>query len=422
MASTTQTGKYTEECIKKMIKDILKVEVIPWKDYDEEKIPCVVSQMPFIDYFGNKGRMDFTLLMHTKTIHMEVKTQNVGGSVDQKLPYVFLNLSHLQNETTESIFVYCGKEFQKKRIKGIMRKMENITKKVKVIDMENELRTCLEYLYKNMEKHIQSPLKWVGGKRQQVYKIVEKIPEKVHTFYEPFGGSLSVSLYVMQNTKIKNYVIGDVNEKLINFWKQIEESCEEVIKELNKCIETYINKKAYYDLRNEFNGECEATRNAALFIFMNKTCFNGVYRVNKKGEFNVPIGRNKPTWENIIKQLREVSELMKTKNINISKMDYKEFFKRNTIKKRDCIYVDPPYYDTFNQYDGCVFTKDDQINLRDILMKQKCSVIASNSNTEYVRELYKGWDIEEINASRSINSNIKLRKAKNVEVMMTLFQ
>lgn len=262
-----------------------------------------------------------------------------------------------------------------------------------------------------------SAIKWVGGKKQLLNKFEENFPKKIRNFYEPFGGSLTVTLYVLENIECDKIFVSDINPKLINFYTQVKINVENVITKTKELIDN-----DYYDNRKLFNVTNDKIEQAALFLFLNKSCFNGVYRVNKKGEFNVPIGRNNVNWDNNFANLRLFSEKIKNKKIKIENLNYIDFFEKYTknMSSNDLVYVDPPYYETFVSYDGYGFSEDDQKKLCDFCSKSNCHVIASNSNNEFIKKLYqeKNFTIEEVNAYRFINRNSTNRDKKPVEIIM----
>jgi len=263
-----------------------------------------------------------------------------------------------------------------------------------------------------------SALKWVGGKRQLLRELENKFPKKIKNFYEPFGGSLTVTLYVLENLECERIFVSDINTKLINFFNKTIDNVELLIKH----IKIYKDND-YYECRNLFNENQSdnSIEEAALFFYLNKKCFNGIYRVNKHGGYNVPIGRNSVNWENNFNNLRNFSNKIKSNKITIENLNYKKFFEKYTesISEDDLVYIDPPYYDTFVSYDGYGFSEDDQVTLCDTCSKLNCTVIASNSNTEFTRNLYtkNNFNIEEINAYRFINRNGQDRNKKPVEII-----
>ncbi|MCX7928972.1 MAG: DNA adenine methylase [Patescibacteria group bacterium] len=280
-------------------------------------------------------------------------------------------------------------------------------------------------------------LKWAGGKTQIVEHIAMVLPKFVYkekfTYIEPFVGSGAVLFWILNNfSKVKKAVINDVNEDLIHTYKTIASNPKELISilqtiqsefhELEKNDEAkkeyYYSKRALYNQRKE-----EKTTHAALFIFLNRTCFNGLYRVNRKNEFNVPMGNYKrPTIcdkENILAVSRVLQK------VEILCGDFEETLnyadKHNTL-----FYFDPPYKplsetSNFNSYTKDGFDDAEQIRLRNFCHKldtlgytwilSNSDVKSKNEKDNFFDELYSGFNIERVNARRNINSNPEKRGA-----------
>lgn len=267
-------------------------------------------------------------------------------------------------------------------------------------------------------------VKWAGGKRQIIDKLIKYIPDEFDTYYEPFvgGGALLFEL------SPKKAIINDSNGELMNVYKCIkdEKHFAAMCKELNH-YEVEHSKEFYYKIRNldrdkeKFNKLPEYKR-AARTIYLNKACFNGLYRVNSKNEFNVPFnGKNKiNTYAG--QNLSIIHSYLNFNDVTILNTDFEEAVK--SAKKGDFIYFDPPYYsdvDIFNDYTSTGFGKDEQIRLAKVykeLADKGCYVMLSNSNTEFIRELYKDYNIHVIEANRNINANGKGR-GKVEEVIIT---
>lgn len=260
-----------------------------------------------------------------------------------------------------------------------------------------------------MSNLIQPPLKWVGGKRQLIPKIEENFPDikTISTYFEPFVGGGAVLFHF----KFKKAIINDVNEELINLYKVIRDDVEGLIKDLRK----YENdEEAYYRIRSldrneEFKNLTDIER-ASRIHFLNKTCYNGLYRVNNSGEFNTPFGKYKNP--NIVNEtvLRAVSIYFNKSKIKILNVDYEEALKG--IRKSAFVYFDPPYdpisnSSSFTGYDKGGFNRDEQIRLKEVcdkLNKRGVRFLLSNSSTEFIKDLYSNYNIIPINAKRSINS------------------
>lgn len=255
-------------------------------------------------------------------------------------------------------------------------------------------------------------LKWVGGKRQLMPAIKELIPKKYTDYYEPFIGGGAV-LFELQPKKA---IINDFNEELINVYQTIKENPEELILDLK----THKNESDYfYDLRaldrEESFENMSNIKKASRVIYLNKTCYNGLYRVNNSGEFNSPFGRYKNP--NIVNEttIRAVSKYLNTNNITILNGDFETALKG--IKKGDFVYFDPPYHpvsssSNFTGYIQGGFDMYEQVRLRDLcneLNKKGVSFLLSNSATQFIEDLYKDYKISYVKANRSINSNAKKR-------------
>lgn len=255
-------------------------------------------------------------------------------------------------------------------------------------------------------------LKWVGGKRQLMPAIKELIPKNYTNYYEPFIGGGAV-LFDLQP---KNAVINDFNEELINVYQTIKENPEELISDLK----THKNESDYfYDLRaldREDNfANLSNIKKASRVIYLNKTCYNGLYRVNNSGEFNSPFGRYKNP--NIVNEttIRAVSKYLNTNKITILNGDFEEALKG--IKKGSFVYFDPPYHpvsasSNFTGYVQGGFDIYEQVRLRDLcnkLNEKGINFLLSNSATQFIEDLYKDYKISYVKANRSINSNAKKR-------------
>ena len=270
-------------------------------------------------------------------------------------------------------------------------------------------------------------VKWAGGKRQIIDKLKQYVPDEYNTYYEPFigGGALLFELAP------KNAVINDSNEELMNVYKCLcdEEKFKKMCSLLNH-YETEHSEDFYYEIRNKdknkntYNRLSDYTK-AARTIYLNKACFNGLYRVNKKNEFNVPFGKKTKvnTYEG--SNLITVSNYLTMNNIKILSVDFEEAVK--DVKEKDFIYFDPPYdseTSTFNSYTEEGFSKDEQIRLAKVfkeLDRKGAFVMLSNHNTMLVKELYKDYNIHKIEAKRNINANGKKRGMVE-EVIITNYE
>lgn len=271
-------------------------------------------------------------------------------------------------------------------------------------------------------------VKWAGGKRQIIEKLLKLVPENYETYYEPFvgGGALLFEL------SPRNAVINDSNKELMNVYKTIadDKGFEETIKLLNS-YEIKHSEKFFYKLRNldkdkeKFN-KLTPAEHAARTIYLNKACFNGLYRVNSKGEFNVPFNKKLTinTYDGQNMTLAYV--YFQTNAVKMLNVDFEEAVK--DAKKGDFIYFDPPYDSddekTFNSYTEDGFGKEQQIRLSEVfkdLSNRGCYVMLSNHNTKLVNELYADFNIHVITAKRNINSKGTKRGAVE-EVIITNYE
>lgn len=270
-------------------------------------------------------------------------------------------------------------------------------------------------------------VKWAGGKRQIIDKLKKYVPDEFNTYYEPFvgGGALLFEL------SPKKAVINDSNKELMNVYKCLcdEEKFKKMCNVLNN-YEIKHSEEFFYEIRNKdknkkaFDRLSDYTR-AARTIYLNKACFNGLYRVNSKNEFNVPFGKKTKVNTYDGGNLITVSNYLTMNDIKILSVDFEESVK--DAKEGDFVYFDPPYdsdTSTFNSYTEAGFGKEQQIRLFRVfkeLDKKNVYIILSNHNTTLVNELYKDYNIHVIEAKRNINANGK--KRGNVEeVIITNFE
>lgn len=257
-------------------------------------------------------------------------------------------------------------------------------------------------------------LKWAGGKTQMLGDLIPKVPTSYGRYIEPFfgGGAMFFAL------QPENALIADSNPELINMYRQIAEHVDDVI----KYLKTYENtSEMFYEIRSlEWTTLPEAEA-AARTIFLNKTCFNGLYRVNKQGKFNVPFGKYKNPKFCDEEGLRAASEVLKKAEIICG--DYLLVLE-HYAKPGDFIFLDPPYlpiseYSDFKRYTKEQFYEEDHIELAKIIMKlheRGCHVILTNSNHPLVHELYAPFTIDVVQTKRHISCKGNTRKGEDVIV------
>ncbi len=267
-------------------------------------------------------------------------------------------------------------------------------------------------------------VKWAGGKGRLVPQLKQLLPEKFGVYYEPFvgGGALFFGL-----ADLHRAYLNDINEVLISAYRELQSNVDGIVAALQKLETQYLvlgdeeRQAFYYDRRTEYNAEQLGLRKTILLLFLNRTCFNGLYRENSKGEFNVPFGRYKNPSICNEPNLRAIADRLQYAVITAA--SYKDAVA--SAKKGDFIYLDPPYQPlsqtSFTAYHQDGFTAADQAELRDLFVeldKRGCFVMLSNSSAELVHKLYSGYRIETVLAARSINSKASARgKVKELVVM-----
>ena len=270
-------------------------------------------------------------------------------------------------------------------------------------------------------------LKWAGGKRQLLKDIKKHIPEKFSTYYEPFLGGGAV-LFELQPSKA---VVNDINEELMNVYLVIRDHNEELIEELKK-HERKNSEEYYYEIRelDRDKRKYEQLSNiekAARIIYLNKTCYNGLFRVNSQGQFNVPYGRYKnPDIVNEV-TLRAVSNYFNKAKITFKWGDFEEAVKG--AREGSFVYFDPPYdpvsdTSSFTGYDINGFDKEEQLRLKELcdkLNKKGVKFLLSNSATDFILDLYKDYNITIVQANRAINSKAD-KRGKVDEVLVKNYE
>lgn len=258
------------------------------------------------------------------------------------------------------------------------------------------------------DKLIAPVLKWVGGKRQLLPEIEKRIPG-FSVYYEPFVGGAAV----LFNTQPKKAVINDINSELINLYQVIKDNVEELIEDLKK----HRNEESYFYQIRELDRDKEKYESltniekASRVVYLNKTCYNGLFRVNRAGKFNTPFGNYKNP--NIVNEitLRAVSNYFNKADITFLCCDYEQALKN--IRKGAFVYFDPPYDPVsssanFTGYDKGGFDREEQKRLKEVcdkLNRKGIKFLLSNSATDFIRDLYKDYIVEIIQAKRAINSD-----------------
>ena len=260
-------------------------------------------------------------------------------------------------------------------------------------------------------------VKWAGGKRQLLAELEKNFPKQFGTYFEPFLGGGAVLFDLLAKKPNIKCSVSDLNSDLVLAYVTIRDKLGRLIESLENHSKNYHKDSTnyYYEVRKqEPKSQIEKV---SRLLFLNKTCFNGLYRVNSKGKFNVPLGRY--TNPNIVNRenLITASKFLQSEKIKISCRDFESILK--DAKKGDFVYFDPPYQpvsDTanFTSYTHRDFTEDDLQRLADLanqLNSKGAHVLLSNSNTKIVKKIFssKKWKVKEIAVNRAINSNSQKR-------------
>ncbi len=250
-------------------------------------------------------------------------------------------------------------------------------------------------------------VKWAGGKSQLIQQFKPLLPPKFNTYFEPFVGGGAVFFYVQQNLRPKAVFLSDTNKELINCYSIVKSQPNDLLKSLEEHKRVHSNQH-FYDVRRENPERLEEVERAARFVYLNKTCFNGLYRVNSKGEFNVPFGYYRNPMIVDSQSILLASKLLKGVHIKLMPservLDY--------AKSGDFVYFDPPYVpisrtSSFTSYTADSFGETAQKKLAETferLDERGCYVMLSNSSSPIIRELYQGYDVSTVRARRAISS------------------
>lgn len=271
-----------------------------------------------------------------------------------------------------------------------------------------------------MKNNTPSFVKWAGGKKQLLSQFERFFPSLINRYFEPFVGGGAVAFHILGNYKPKEVYLFDINEELINCYNQIKKNPTKLISMLQE-HKTKHNEEYFYKIRNLNPKQLDKLERASRFIYLNKTCFNGLYRVNSKGGFNVPMGKYMNPLISPKEDITQINLLLKNAKIKCS--SFKEVLK--FAKKGDFVYFDPPYYPlkkgAFTTYTKDNFLEKEQIELAETfkkLDKKGCKVMLSNSDTEFIKSLYKDYNLSFVKATRMINCNGQDRGKIN-EVVIT---
>jgi len=258
-------------------------------------------------------------------------------------------------------------------------------------------------------------LKWAGGKTQLLHELIKRVPEEYNVYFEPFigGGALYFAIAP------EEAVIADINDDLVNAYIVVRDNPNELLEALSK----YKNEKDfYYSIRSQDQNKLGKIERAARLVYLNRTCFNGLYRVNKNGQFNVPFANYKNP--NFVQTERILAASQMLQNTDV----YHAGFEKVLVEAKagDFIYLDPPYYpkdvySDFKRYSKEQFYKNDHERLAELyneLTERGCYVMLSNSDTPFTRELYKKWRVDTVYAKRLINKDAS-KRGEVTEIIVT---
>lgn len=398
---TKNTGKLAE----KYVENLLKKDGYKFK----KNIRIMIDNTYIIPDF----------YLYELDIILEVKSRSYTckGTASDKIDNIPRKYSKIIKtelyKNTKIIVVFCAFEIiNTNTIEIIEAKTEytidfiNLCKKYNVINWI-KVENLIQYLPVKIKPFI----KWVGGKSKISKYIISKFPKKYGDYYEPFlgGGYIGLSL-----SEDKKKYFSDINSTLILCYQKIKEDADSLILELSQG--NYVNTKdVFLKIREEFNkNKTFDTLDVARFIYLNKCCFNGLYRVNSNGEFNVPFGDMKNPKICDKKLLKNVSKFLQ--NVDIKCINYNNI----SPKPYDLVYFDPPYHNTYSGYSKHGFNEDDHIKLKkfiDHLTSLKVYVILSNSNTEFINILYSAYNMSMVNTNYSVGK----KRDKIDEVLVTNF-
>lgn len=255
-------------------------------------------------------------------------------------------------------------------------------------------------------------LKWAGGKSKLVPRILALLPERISTYHEPFAGGAAVLFALASQARFKRAVLSDKNRELVDVYKAVKRDVEAVIRQLRHYEQRHC-RDFYYATREQSPSKLDAIERAARLIYLNKTGYNGLYRVNQSGQFNVPMGRYKNPTICDPERLRAAARALK--HVKIETNDFERASAR--AEKGDAVYFDPPYVplsktSSFTAYHHEAFGDDEHERLAQAfarLTERGVSAVLSNSNTPLTRKLYAGFEVSQVLVARAINSKSSLR-------------
>lgn len=264
-------------------------------------------------------------------------------------------------------------------------------------------------------------LKWAGGKTQLLDRILPRLPDSIRTYYEPFIGGGAVFFALANERRFRDAIISDANPALVELYTVLRDDVESLIEGLAEHAEHAKDPEYFYDVRAQDQSGLGPVERAARLVFLNKTCFNGLYRVNRKGHFNVPFGKYKNPRVLNAPLLRASSEALQ--GVTILESDFSHVAVH--ARRGDAVYFDPPYVpisatSSFNSYAKEPFGPDQQARLVEVyetVCRRGATAVLSNSDCDITRDLYADLEVETVYASRAINS-VASKRGRITEVLV----
>ncbi|MDG7037868.1 MAG: DNA adenine methylase [Nitrososphaerota archaeon] len=340
------------------------------------------------------------------------------------IPYFYFY--YYDNETKDKKEIYCGPQSNNqarekaKALEEDYLQKQIVTHQGQLEALQLQLKTLQEEGLVQYERPAARPfVKWAGGKSQLLAKLRKHFPKAFNRYYEPFLGGGAVFFHLVNIRNPFPATISDINRDLINAYKVIQDDVEGLIADLRDRQEEFrrqSDKALYFNKVRDAPPPVEdKVRRAGWFILMNKTCYNGLYRVNSQGKFNVPYGDYAKVKLCDADNLMAIHHILSQDGVDILREDYRKSL-RGANEASFC-YLDPPYYPLtnggFTSYTPEAFSKEDQEDLKktvDMLTDKGCKVLMSNSDSEFIRELYRDYTITAVDALRMINSDKAGRK------------
>ncbi len=385
----------------------------------------IVKQYPLNDIFGS-SKVDFKIDYKGKSFFIEAKNQAVSGSVDQKLPFYLENIRE-NRYSGHFVFILNGNGIRNGALSYLKRKQTELN--FSIIDFDNiseQLSELLEYdKIQTINLRIKPIIKWAGGKRMIMDDIKKLFPPKIKgNYHEPFCGGFSVACELYNTDRFSKDTVIYLNDnipQLIALYEMVKQNPLALMEELKN--EKYIVNKENFEKNKQRYNSSETKTNleiAALFLFLNKAGYNGVYRENKEGKYNVPFCKKENVKLYEEENLLAMSQFLQ--RCNLSSLDYKNAL--NNVKEGDTVYCDPPYYNTFNSYSSNVFDTNSQIALsqRCNMLKDKAIVMISNSDEPFIEQLYISSTIHKIPVKRVVNNKGEDRSNVVYELFIVIQQ